>query len=435
MTKDQRWSHCPRPRHDELFSSWFTRLVKTNCADTIQTFQELMGKRTSFTHIETKSSVKKKLIDQLEPFIDMKSMGFSPFQLSAYMEEKKITRSNFINTLLPYPRYCPLCFNEDEIPYIRQIWQMPFITICPDHKILLFANCPSCRNPFQYWSVNWDEPIFSCYNCRQSLKDNYNFIARHKNIYATKFQDDLFKIYKYNTYQDEKINRQVLFENLWLVASTASPDRHLTHIKQGIIQYYDPERMFQALHFSYQKFLRTPRLFIHSPMTPLQVMAISNYADTEKLGSRATNQTELRKIAEVRYEIIFPFLEGEKDVGKDHEINCSDSDIEKWIKMYNEHGIKGLMPLSLIKPRLCWAPESESLMAEIIKENISKGEPLTSLKCWKRFHDALFKLGYRGRQIPASTTFKKRYDSHKQEITDNEIMEFLQNLKNNKKIK
>lgn len=39
---------------------------------------------------------------------------------------------------------CPLCFAEDETPYVRRDWTLGWATICPNHATVLTGDCPEC---------------------------------------------------------------------------------------------------------------------------------------------------------------------------------------------------------------------------------------------------------------------------------------------------
>lgn len=48
----------------------------------------------------------------------------------------------------PLYRYCPKCFAEDEIPYIRLAWRVAFTVFCERHRIALSDRCPQCDSNF-----------------------------------------------------------------------------------------------------------------------------------------------------------------------------------------------------------------------------------------------------------------------------------------------
>lgn len=48
----------------------------------------------------------------------------------------------------PLYRYCPKCFAEDEIPYLRLAWRLAFTVFCEHHRIALSDRCPRCDSNF-----------------------------------------------------------------------------------------------------------------------------------------------------------------------------------------------------------------------------------------------------------------------------------------------
>lgn len=67
-------------------------------------------------------------------------------------------------------RFCPLCLQEDEIPYFRMEWRLKLCVSCPIHECLLEEDCHSCRRPITLpinliVKVSDKRPLESLANC------------------------------------------------------------------------------------------------------------------------------------------------------------------------------------------------------------------------------------------------------------------------------
>lgn len=43
---------------------------------------------------------------------------------------------------------CPMCLSGGQEPYLRKIWRLSFVTVCPLHGCLLLDRCQHCNEPF-----------------------------------------------------------------------------------------------------------------------------------------------------------------------------------------------------------------------------------------------------------------------------------------------
>lgn len=67
-------------------------------------------------------------------------------------------------------RFCPLCLQEDEIPYFRMEWRLKLCVSCPIHKCLLEDDCNHCRSPIilpvnLFAKASDERPLESLANC------------------------------------------------------------------------------------------------------------------------------------------------------------------------------------------------------------------------------------------------------------------------------
>jgi len=61
---------------------------------------------------------------------------------------------------------CPVCLEQDQIPYERLLWSLRPIPVCVDHGCLLIRQCPACQRP-----LRWDRQDASRCRCGHKLGD------------------------------------------------------------------------------------------------------------------------------------------------------------------------------------------------------------------------------------------------------------------------
>ena len=79
----------------------------------------------------------------------------------------------------PASRWCPACFEHDEIPHLRWEWRLPGVTQCLRHGTPLLERCPWCKSALRLdrtlmvdSSVRAGvETIAQCSSCGMSLAD------------------------------------------------------------------------------------------------------------------------------------------------------------------------------------------------------------------------------------------------------------------------
>ena len=66
---------------------------------------------------------------------------------------------------LDYPRICPRCIDTKNLALA--VWDIPSITVCPEHHIPLFDHCPECDT-----RLRWNRPgVHLCHHCECDFRD------------------------------------------------------------------------------------------------------------------------------------------------------------------------------------------------------------------------------------------------------------------------
>jgi len=153
--KQHRFLGLPSIISGEAFSSWVWRVVATGLITKKQLLRKLKIKRQA--HWVDGSP------DLLD--IDVFQKKFNGFSIDVInstllffdtsLSKSKICclTTDLLNKR-PIYRYCPCCFKEDPIPYIRKNWRLAFSYICQIHHCFLEERCPACNN-----ILNLEDPV------------------------------------------------------------------------------------------------------------------------------------------------------------------------------------------------------------------------------------------------------------------------------------
>ncbi|HYC06251.1 MAG TPA: TniQ family protein [Azospirillaceae bacterium] len=64
-------------------------------------------------------------------------------------------------------QYCPRCLEADDAPYFRRAWRLALFAACPTHGVVLLDRCPDCRKPLM--AERADE-LARCGACHADLR-------------------------------------------------------------------------------------------------------------------------------------------------------------------------------------------------------------------------------------------------------------------------
>jgi hypothetical protein len=158
MHRDKRLLITATPYDDESFVGYLLRLTERNHYETLSWILQLAEIRNyaqgkfSLTFI---SSLNLSPLEKLTGIEGdkLRRLPYSPVKAGG----KRYNYSIFGNSVPPYmirlryPKICPCCLMESV--YLRKIWELAAITVCPVHKSMLLDECPSCNKRIT-WSRN-----------------------------------------------------------------------------------------------------------------------------------------------------------------------------------------------------------------------------------------------------------------------------------------
>lgn len=196
----------PRPLKDENLDSWAMRLAHANAVTATYFMEGVLGIKR-FSQLD--SSCRNEIFKALEvatglPYSTVADTSFhhTPWKIAGkvYFEGKEVIGSISFHLahyqakgLLKYShRVCPLCWRNDEIPYIRKKWRLRFWKTCPVHNTFLIEKCQNCARIFKssyrhYSKINnyGENSICICPSCRSDIRHQEQNVENQREFIAT----------------------------------------------------------------------------------------------------------------------------------------------------------------------------------------------------------------------------------------------------------
>ena len=79
---------------------------------------------------------------------------------------------------------CGQCLAEDKRPYLRRLWLLGWIGVCPRHRTRLIGECPGCRCPIRFKGLNAKAPVdlLTCQKCGGELARSQGRRANDRSV-------------------------------------------------------------------------------------------------------------------------------------------------------------------------------------------------------------------------------------------------------------
>jgi TniQ len=112
----------------------------------------------SFQNLSTVSGQREsRLLEAYLPMRVSRGQGVDAFQ---YMVRGLVSQDTSTRFVL-----CPHCLTEDLAPFIRLVWCLKLVCICPVHRTVLLEMCPACGKYFGLNLMRNDSSTYCCWNC------------------------------------------------------------------------------------------------------------------------------------------------------------------------------------------------------------------------------------------------------------------------------
>jgi len=174
----------PKPKEDEILSSWLIRCAIANGSDPEGWGGGIWEEYRIWTRDFDRSLPKLKAAPLCRAigmsYPEIASMTLEPIIL-------RITNTDYLNPNTAWPwviptgirnrskfnglHFCPECLKEAD-PYCKKQWRLSWNTACAKHKTILHLRCPQCHTVFSPHLVNYtDTDIGKCQKCGFDLRE------------------------------------------------------------------------------------------------------------------------------------------------------------------------------------------------------------------------------------------------------------------------
>lgn len=150
----------PQPQQDEILSSWMVRLAFANGFPLHTFYSNLLSYKASIWNRDIDRHPPMALLKVLESHTRNSIEALQALTLNSYegllFEQLPITGDApwllpagvFHRTRLRAGmQFCPLCLQNDPVPYFRRSWRLALYSVCKHHNCLMHQCCPSCNSP------------------------------------------------------------------------------------------------------------------------------------------------------------------------------------------------------------------------------------------------------------------------------------------------
>jgi hypothetical protein len=172
-SRDRGLLFTAHPFPDESFVGYLLRLTEVNRYKTLSWILQLAKIKD---YVNSGFSFARHPLPDLSPLsyltgidkVVLASLMYAPVRLS---KERLVGDYSVFDSPMPHyvirlsnPKVCPGCLNE--FGYIRKIWELGIVTVCPIHKVKLLDTCPGCLK-----KVSWGRNQISICRCGFDWRD------------------------------------------------------------------------------------------------------------------------------------------------------------------------------------------------------------------------------------------------------------------------
>ncbi len=180
MGKPKRWPVRPLLEDGESFSSWFARTAWANGLRPGDLYRAVEpGQDRDPGDLDRYAD--DDLLDRVAEAADidpekLRQTTFRRWSGSVFGEDDGVHKLPWLhptgrqNGKRCYgQQVCPQCLAVPGIPYLRLMWRLSFVTVCPMHGNLLVDRCPACNEPINILRQDSHEGI-ACWACGYDLR-------------------------------------------------------------------------------------------------------------------------------------------------------------------------------------------------------------------------------------------------------------------------
>lgn len=159
----------PKPNKLESLRGYILRLSQANGYHTNQYILEMAGLWTGRNYDTASNYVfGNASLAKLSQITNIPVKKLGPLRYGLNKQKQSCIHNHKIaneHLRLDYPRICPLCLDSNNLALA--VWDIPAITVCPEHHIPLFDHCPECNT-----RLRWNRPgVHLCHYCECDFRD------------------------------------------------------------------------------------------------------------------------------------------------------------------------------------------------------------------------------------------------------------------------
>lgn len=166
------WPIHPQPLEDESLTSWVGRLAIANGVPVRSFLSYCFGegewRRRDLDLLDNEKLARISSIGSSQGGEEaLRDMVLTRWKATVAGHEEADQKS-WVNSL-SVTRYCPSCFSSDSIPYLRLMWRLHFMPVCPKHSALIYSRCWKCRRHQSIIRFHTEKQAATCRSCGSAL--------------------------------------------------------------------------------------------------------------------------------------------------------------------------------------------------------------------------------------------------------------------------
>jgi len=160
------------PLPDELLSSWIARLADHNGLVPRELASKL-GLGTGMAWAQVDVAPAPHVVAALAELSGLPERRIADMALP---EEYRSTlvlaaRDGPSGSQAAWVQFCPDCWGQEAVPYLRRDWRLASTAHCHDHRRTLHDRCSKCHAAIAGLDQRWLAPLHSCGQCGRDLKN------------------------------------------------------------------------------------------------------------------------------------------------------------------------------------------------------------------------------------------------------------------------
>lgn len=244
----QLWPIHLKPQADELLSSWLMRLCQAYAVKPHVFYQHIWPHKQIFNR-DIDRSFDQPMLDALAVHTATPQPRVFDTTLEAFYGRVFSNWNVNGNTWWIMPlgiyhrlhkrhglQFCSACLAEDQKPYFRRLWRLACITVCTQHRCLLFDACPACQAPITFHRTT--QSLEHCYQCQTDLS---TFQSQAAESDVIEFQQQLEQAIDEHWFclNNEPVYAVAFFEGLHQMVRLIVSCRKVTALRVAIRRHAD----------------------------------------------------------------------------------------------------------------------------------------------------------------------------------------------------